>query len=161
MAEYTKGIKIKTINGKCGEFMSVGINLKEFKDNPINERGYVNFKISKSKSGEWYAVNEEPKSISNEPTSNNKKNDNIHYNEDKYLNDFVNDYIDYQKEKDRGFDDGYEWGYKKGLEIAHTHFDIDEEENEYEVKRVENSSDAYHEGYLEGYEIGFSQGKDA
>ncbi len=60
MADYTKGIKIKTINGKYGEFMTVGINIEEFKSNPVNERGYVNFRLTKSRAGEWYAVNDEP-----------------------------------------------------------------------------------------------------
>ena len=71
MADYTKGIKIKTINGKFGEFMKVGINIDEFKNNPINERGYVNFKISKSRAGEWYAVNDEPANLSQDNENNN------------------------------------------------------------------------------------------
>lgn len=89
LAEYTKGIKIKTINGKFGEFMTVGINIEEFKNNPINERGYVNFKLSKSRSGEWYAVNDNQVISNNEQNSSPQNNENINTN-----NNSDSDYLD-------------------------------------------------------------------
>lgn len=84
MADYTKGIRIKTLNSRYGEFIAVGLNIEEFKNNPINERGYVNFRLYKSKAGEWYATNEnqtvsysESNSMSSNNTVNNKEDSSI------------------------------------------------------------------------------------
>ena len=49
MTEFAKGVNIKAVKTKYGEIIKVGINLEEFANNPINERGYINFDILRAK----------------------------------------------------------------------------------------------------------------
>lgn len=56
MVEFAKGVNIKTVKTQYGEIIKVGINLEEFSNNPINERGYINFDILTSKDGKKYAA---------------------------------------------------------------------------------------------------------
>lgn len=49
MTEFAKGVNIKTVQTKYGEILKVGINLEEFANNPINDRGYINFDILRGK----------------------------------------------------------------------------------------------------------------
>lgn len=56
--DYTKGISFKEKTGKYGKFTIMGINLEEFAKNPINERGYINVILKRSKEGKLYAVND-------------------------------------------------------------------------------------------------------
>lgn len=51
MVEFAKGVKIKTVKTKYGEIIKVGINLEEFSNNHINEKGYINFDILTAKDG--------------------------------------------------------------------------------------------------------------
>lgn len=54
--QFVKGLNIKTKTTQYGDIIKVGINVNDFCDqNPMNERGYVNFDIKKGKSGKWYA----------------------------------------------------------------------------------------------------------
>ena len=55
MAEFVKGLRVKTQETKYGEIIKIGINLEEFKQNPVNERGYINIDIMTSKEGKKYA----------------------------------------------------------------------------------------------------------
>lgn len=57
MAEFAKGINVKTIKTKFGEIIKLGINAEQFVEgNEINESGFINIELKKSKSGEFYAV---------------------------------------------------------------------------------------------------------
>ena len=49
MTDFAKGVNIKSVKTKYGEILKVGIKLEEFSENPINERGYINFDILRSK----------------------------------------------------------------------------------------------------------------
>lgn len=61
MAEFAKGINVKVVNTKFGEIIKLGVNLEQFGENPINERGYINVELKKAKSGEYYvSLQEEP-----------------------------------------------------------------------------------------------------
>ena len=55
MAEFVKGLRVKTQETKYGEIIKIDINLAEFKENPVNERGYINIDILTSKEGKKYA----------------------------------------------------------------------------------------------------------
>ena len=55
MAEFVKGMRVKTQQTQYGEIIKIGINLEEFKQNPVNERGYINIDIMTSKEGKKYA----------------------------------------------------------------------------------------------------------
>lgn len=55
MTEFVKGMKVKTQETKYGEIIKLGVNLEEFKQNPFNERGWVNIDILTSKEGKKYA----------------------------------------------------------------------------------------------------------
>jgi len=56
MTEFAKGVKIKTVATQYGEIIKIGVNTKEFAENPINEDGWVNFDILTSKNGKKYAA---------------------------------------------------------------------------------------------------------
>ena len=49
MTKFAKGVNLKSVKTKYGEILKVGIKLEEFADNPINERGYINFDILRAK----------------------------------------------------------------------------------------------------------------
>lgn len=51
---YANGVLIKAIETQYGEILKVGVNLEKFNKNP-NVKGWVNFDIKKSKSGNYYA----------------------------------------------------------------------------------------------------------
>lgn len=51
---YANGVLIKAIETQYGEILKVGVNLEKFNENP-NVKGWVNFDIKKSKSGNYYA----------------------------------------------------------------------------------------------------------
>lgn len=56
MTEFAKGVKVKVVTTQYGEIIKIGVNTKEFADNPINEDGWVNFDILTSKNGKKYAA---------------------------------------------------------------------------------------------------------
>lgn len=65
MSEFVKGMKVKVQPTQYGEIIKLGINLEEFKQNPFNERGWVNIDILTSKEGKKYAkINDYQKSES-------------------------------------------------------------------------------------------------
>lgn len=49
MTEFAKGVNVKAVKTKYGEILKIGIKLEEFANNPINERGYINFDILRAK----------------------------------------------------------------------------------------------------------------
>ena len=55
MSEFVKGLRVKTQPTQYGEIIKLGVNMEEFKQNPVNERGYVNIDILTSKDGKKYA----------------------------------------------------------------------------------------------------------
>lgn len=55
-AEFAKGVSVKVVETKYGDIIKLGINVEEFCNNEINESGYVNIELKKSKKGELYAV---------------------------------------------------------------------------------------------------------
>lgn len=56
MVEFAKGVNLKTVTTKYGEILKVGIKLEDFSENPINDKGYINFDIKHGKeSGKPYA----------------------------------------------------------------------------------------------------------
>lgn len=55
MSEFAKGVKVKVQPTQYGEIIKLGVNMEEFKQNPVNERGYVNIDILTSKEGKKYA----------------------------------------------------------------------------------------------------------
>lgn len=70
MAEFVKGMRVKIQQTQYGEIIKIGINLEEFKQNPINERGYINIDILTSKEGKKYAkINDYKKEETQETTS--------------------------------------------------------------------------------------------
>lgn len=51
---YAKGVLIKVAETQYGEILKFGINKESFGENPDN-KGWVNFDVKKSKSGNYYA----------------------------------------------------------------------------------------------------------
>lgn len=51
---YAKGVLIKVVETQYGEILKFGINKESFCENPDN-KGWVNFDVKKSKSGNYYA----------------------------------------------------------------------------------------------------------
>lgn len=49
MTKFAKGVNLKSVKTKYGEILKVGIKLEEFANNPINERGYINFDVLRAK----------------------------------------------------------------------------------------------------------------
>lgn len=57
MAEFAKGVNCKTIKTKFGEIIKLGINVEQFcEGNEVNDSGFINVEVKKSKSGEYYVV---------------------------------------------------------------------------------------------------------
>lgn len=56
MAEFAKGINVKTVTTQYGEIIKLGINIEKIKENPTNG-DWVNIDLKQSKEKqEWYAV---------------------------------------------------------------------------------------------------------
>lgn len=53
---FAKGVTVKTIKKDDWEIIKLGFEHEKFYENPINERGYINIVLKRSKKGEWYAV---------------------------------------------------------------------------------------------------------
>lgn len=56
MAEFAKGVKTEVTQTKYGEIIKLGIKMDEFKQNPVNDRGYINLDILTSQKGVKYTV---------------------------------------------------------------------------------------------------------
>ena len=56
MAEiiFPKGVKTDGRETQYGDIIKLGIKMDEFKENPVNEKGYINLDIKKSQNGKWY-----------------------------------------------------------------------------------------------------------
>ena len=54
--DRVKGVYLDEIETKYGTITKVGINLEQFAENPINDKGYVNFEIKRSKKGNIYST---------------------------------------------------------------------------------------------------------
>lgn len=68
MTEFVKGMKVSVQPTQYGEIIKLGVNLEEFKQNPFNERGWVNIDILTSKEGKKYAkINDYKKSDAEVP----------------------------------------------------------------------------------------------
>jgi hypothetical protein len=54
--KFVKGFKVKAVPLKYGTIFKCGVHIGDFCDeNPMNERGWVNFDIKQGRSGNWYA----------------------------------------------------------------------------------------------------------
>ena len=54
--EFAKGVSVKVQKTKFGDIIKVGLNVEEIMENPINDEGFINIEIKKSKAGKMYAV---------------------------------------------------------------------------------------------------------
>lgn len=52
--EFAKGVFVKEVAG--GKIINLSINVEQFCENEINEGGYINIDLKKSKSGKLFAV---------------------------------------------------------------------------------------------------------
>ena len=58
MNNFAKGVIVRTIQTQYGELIKIGIDTQKLFDNPINDSGYANLILKKSKNGKWYAEND-------------------------------------------------------------------------------------------------------
>lgn len=58
---FAKGVTVKTIKKDNWEIIKLGCEHEKFYENPINERGYINIVLKRSKKGEWYACQDDYK----------------------------------------------------------------------------------------------------
>lgn len=54
--EFAKGVKATKVETKYGDIIKLGINLEQFCENEVNDRGYINIEIKTSKQGQPYVV---------------------------------------------------------------------------------------------------------
>lgn len=54
--EFAKGINVKVQETKFGDIIKLGINVEQIMENPINEAGFINIELKKSKAGNLYAA---------------------------------------------------------------------------------------------------------
>lgn len=47
--QYAQGVFITATETIYGELLNVGINVAEFAENPMNEKGFINFTIKRAK----------------------------------------------------------------------------------------------------------------
>ena len=52
--EFAKGVFVKEVAN--GQIVNLSINVEKFCENDINEAGYINIDLKKSKDGKLYAV---------------------------------------------------------------------------------------------------------
>lgn len=55
-SEFAKGINVKVQETKFGDIIKLGINVEQIMENPINEAGFINIELKKSKAGNLYAT---------------------------------------------------------------------------------------------------------
>lgn len=56
---FAKGMNVKTIKKDNWELIKLGCHYEHFLENPINENGYINIVLKRSKKGDWYAVQDD------------------------------------------------------------------------------------------------------
>lgn len=54
--DFAKGINVKVQKTKFGDIIKLGINVEQIMENPINEAGFINIELKKSKAGKLYAT---------------------------------------------------------------------------------------------------------
>ena len=54
--DFAKGISVKVQETKFGDIIRLGINVEQIAENPINEAGFINIELKKSKTGNLYAT---------------------------------------------------------------------------------------------------------
>ena len=54
--DFAKGIIVKVQETKFGDIIRLGINVERITENPINEAGFINIELKKSKTGNLYAT---------------------------------------------------------------------------------------------------------
>lgn len=59
-SEFAKGVSVKVQETKFGDIIKLGINVEQIMENPINESGFINIELKKSKAGKLYATIAEP-----------------------------------------------------------------------------------------------------
>ena len=58
--EFAKGVSVKVQETKFGDIIKVGLNVEEIMENPINDEGFINIEIKKSKAGKMFATVQKP-----------------------------------------------------------------------------------------------------
>ena len=58
--EFAKGVSVKVKETKFGDIIKVGLNVEEIMENPINDEGFINIEIKKSKAGKMFATVQKP-----------------------------------------------------------------------------------------------------
>lgn len=58
--EFAKGVSVKVQETKFGDIIKLGINVEQIMENSINESGFINIELKKSKAGKLYATIAEP-----------------------------------------------------------------------------------------------------
>ncbi len=62
--KFPEGVRLTTVETKYGEILKLGFKMEKFKENPVNEKGYLNIDILTSKEGKKYlAINEYSKPV--------------------------------------------------------------------------------------------------
>ena len=56
---FAKGMIVKTIKKDNWEIIRLGFEHEQFYENPINENGYINIVLKRSKKGDWYACQDD------------------------------------------------------------------------------------------------------
>lgn len=54
--DFAKGIHVEAQETKFGDIIKLGINVEQIMENPINEAGFINIELKKSKAGNLYAT---------------------------------------------------------------------------------------------------------
>ena len=58
--EFAKGVSVKVQETKFGDIIKVCIKIKEIIEIPINDEGFINIEIKKSKAGKLFATVQKP-----------------------------------------------------------------------------------------------------
>lgn len=56
VCKFVEGMNVKHTETKFGDIIRVGVNLEQFCNNEVNDRGFINLEIKKGKSGNYFAV---------------------------------------------------------------------------------------------------------
>lgn len=78
MTEFVKGANVYEKKGPYGPFYTFGVNLEKFAENPINEKGYINFAMFYSQpAGKPYLVISPPRNSNKPQNTPDNKDENI------------------------------------------------------------------------------------
>lgn len=56
VCKFVEGMNVKHTETKFGDIIRVGVNLEQFCNNEVNDRGFINLEIKKGKYGNYFAV---------------------------------------------------------------------------------------------------------